>query len=113
MADYIRTHRTGAMERRLSLSCRRTWGAINWTILAGMDFNGMYDWSVQELAAKQDDAHLPHAVTKELWLLMVQEVIIPHLQPCDERQLPWSNKILLNGSSIPRYSAEYYLVENH
>eukprot|EP01047_Picozoa_sp_COSAG01_P056120 COSAG01_NODE_6327_length_3734_cov_1.460523_1_plen_374_part_00 len=69
-----------------------------WTVLAAMNHTGLVDCHVQELAQKADDAHLPKAINRELWMHMFRTTILPYLQPCDERQLANSVVVIDNCS---------------
>ena len=68
-----------------------------WTVLACFDYTGFVDWYIQELASKPTES-LPKAVDRELWMTMFRECVLPHLRPCDERQLPRSVLVVDNCS---------------
>ena len=69
----------------------------SWTVLGLFDYTGFVDWAIQELGSGSG-SRLPKAVDRRLWLLMFREKVLPHLNPCDERQLPRSVLIMDNCS---------------
>jgi hypothetical protein len=83
----------------------------SWTVLAAMNHTGLVKCEVQELAGSKDAKYLPKALDRKLWMAMFKRTVLPHLQPCDERQLANSVVVIDNcslhfGSSDPDDNAD-------
>ena len=64
-----------------------------------MDYTGMVDWVIQELASKET-SRLPKAVDRKLWWLMFQECVLPHLQAYDSETSPPRSVLVLDNCSL-------------
>lgn len=68
------------------------------TVLAAMDETGLVARKVQQLATGAAESHLPKALTRQLWLAMFKEAVLPTLNPADSRRLPRSVVVIDNCS---------------
>ena len=75
----------------------------SWTVLACMNYTGMVDWTIQELATKETST-MPKAVDRHLWWLMFQECVLPHLQRYCSKTHPPRSVLVIDNCSLHWFS---------